>query len=230
MPTSRRNFLIAGVGIVGSEIILRAQSSEPYSLGFDDVPITAGQSITISVTASAPADITVHIESRDGQKLSTPTISIREPGQVSSPKSPTELPAPGARVNIDVKPLVKSSPSVAVAFGQNMNVKELEMFTRKVPFKADPAKRPTPGAFTINLTLESMVETRIWRGTRTNGAPLVSKTDNHHYPPEDRIPWDLKSSGKLVTPGKYIALLTCTPILRQPANVKTVVYSCFTVE
>lgn len=228
MLASRRHFLVAG--ILGANRILRAQSSEPFSLGFDEVPIDVGESITVSVTASAPADITVHIESRGGQKLSTPIISIREHGQVSSTTFPKGLPAPGARVGIDVRPRGKSGPSVAVAFGEGMNIRELELFLKRAPFKADPARLPTPGQFTINLALESMVVTKIWRGTRTTGAPVAYKTDSHHYPTEDHIRWDLKSGGKLVAPGEYIALLTCTPVRRQPASVKTVLYSSFVVE
>jgi hypothetical protein len=230
MLTSRRWLLFAGTGIVVVDRHLPAQPLPAFSLAFDEVPIDTGESVIVSVTASAPANITIHIESREGPKFSTPNISIKEPHQVLSTKFPKGLPAPGTRVAIDVGPTGKSNPSVAVVFGEGMDIPELEVFTKRVPFKADPAKLPTPGAFTINLPLESMVVTKIWRGSRTTGAPVLTKRDSHHYPPEDYVTWDLKSAGKLVDPGQYIALLTCTPVRLQTANVKTVVYSSFQVE
>ncbi len=227
--TTRRQMLFAGAALAGGARLVRAQRAPVFALGFDEAPVDEGVPLTIVVTASTPCTVRIDIETRQGPKVSSPELEIKERGLPAMASLPKGVPGTASRVNINVQPHGSARPSVDAVLGERMTVAQLETFLRSAPFRPDPARLHQRGAFTIEFDLEATVAAKIWRGDRTAGAPVLVKTE-HHTPERDYVEWDLTSNGKPVPPGDYVALLTCTPANARAQAVKAVFYSSFRVE
>ncbi len=227
--TTRRRMLFAGAALAGGARLIRAQRAPAFALGFDEAPVDAGVPLTIVVTASAPCTVRVDIETRQGPKVSSPDLEIKEGGLPAAAALPKGVPETASRVNINVQPHGSVRPSVEAVLGEGMTVAQLETFLRAAPFRPDPARLHQKGAFTIEFDLEATVAAKIWRGDRTAGTPVFGKT-GHHSAGVDHVEWDLMSRGMPVPPGEYVALLSCIPVNAGAQAVKAVFYSSFRVE
>jgi hypothetical protein len=88
----------------------------------------------------------------------------------------------------------------------------MEMLAEKAGFVSDPAMYPNGGHFEVNLYLDSTVAVQIWSGTAAKGIPVLENEFHNVQAGRNRVPWDLKiRGGKIALPGRYVALLTCTP-------------------
>jgi hypothetical protein len=104
----------------------------------------------------------------------------------------------------------------------------MESLAEQARFVAEPAQRPEGGHFEVRLFLDSTVKVQVWKGSTAGGSPLYQAQFHNVQAGSNRVPWDLKiKGGGVAAPGRYIALLTCTP--NQAGRTPTFLGSSFGV-
>jgi hypothetical protein len=128
------------------------------------------------------------------------------------------------------------TPGVAVAIhqGVDLDMTQIEKLAEMVRFVVDPAhlpkgptKDPVGGHFVVNLYRESTVKVQIWSGNYVRGAPVYQTQSRNVATGSNPVPWDLRTVKGMASPGRYIAILTCTP--NEKGRAATLLASSFGV-
>jgi hypothetical protein len=233
MMISRRRLLIDGAIFLGAGRYAWSDDFAPVMLEFPDVELDSN--LPLVAGANTSGYNTCHLQVLDGdgknivwQSKEWPT----EPNRSNSAAS-ARLGGGGAKkhvVQAVMRPTRAGTPSMALAIhqGTDLDKTQMELLAEKARFVADPARSPEGGHFEVNLYLDSTVTVQIWSGTIARGATVFQGQFHNVQAGGNRVPWDLKTrGGRLVAPGRYVAMLTCTP--NQAGRAPTFLGSSFGV-
>ncbi len=242
MAISRRRLVADGAVLLGFGRYARGLGLGRYARGddfppvvleFADVELDPG--LPLVAGANTSGFNMCHLQVLDGQGKKIVWQSkewATEPNRSNS--AATEKLGGGGEKNHIVqgfmRPMRAGTPSMAFSIhqGSDLDKTQMELLAEQARFVADPAQRPNGGHFEVHLFLDSTVKVQIWKGNTASGVPLYQNQLHNVQAGSNRVPWDLKiKGGGMAAPGRYVALLTCTP--NQAGRTPTFLGSSFGV-
>jgi hypothetical protein len=232
MEISRRRLLVDGALVLGLGRYARGDDFPPVVLEFPDVELDPD--LPLVAGANTSGFNMCHLQVLDGQGKKIVWQSkewATEPNRSNS--AATEKLGGGDKSHIVqgvMRPTRAGTPSMAFSIhqGSDLDKTQMEMLAEQARFVADPAQRPDGGHFEVHLFHDSTVKVQIWKGTTASGVPLCQDQLHNVQAGRNRVPWDLKiKGGGMAAPGRYVALLTCTP--NQAGRTPTFLGSSFGV-
>jgi hypothetical protein len=235
MKANRREFLWGCAGVVAAGIA-RGDEGE-FTLGFPPAALDLRGPVGFAVVASAPCVCEPVIRDADNRSLFGAVKWDLEAKKPLS-KFTSDITADGGLtpvgIQLRVYPQGRGRPHFAglIQSGQyatesspagphltsfvptlESDKDRLERTAEKLLFVQDPAPRPTPGYFTVNLRTESNLRLRIWPGENERGPAIYDHVFPHLCGCETPIPWSLRNShGSVVEAGEYLATMEATPL------------------
>ena len=245
MAISRRTLLLDGVGLLGTLGAGRfawggdlltdlTEDFAPVLLELPDLELDGNQPLVVGANTSGYNMCHVQVLDGDGKKVVWQSKEwATEPNRSNSASTGKLGGSGGVQKHIVqgvMRPTRAGTPSMAVAIHQGMDLDTLQMekLAEKARFVTDPAVYPEGGHFEVNLYLDSSVKVQIWGGAIAKGTPILEQEYHNVQAGLNRVPWGLTiKGGKVVPPGRYVALLTCTP--NQSGKTRTFLGSSFGV-
>jgi len=233
MAISRRRLLADGALLLGLGRYARGDDFAPVVLEFADVELDPD--LPLVAGANTSGFNMCHLQVLDGQGKKIVWQSkewATEPNRSNSAAT-EKLGGGGDKGHIVqgiMRPTRAGTPSMALAMhqGSDLNQTQIELLAEKARFVTDPAQRPDGGHFEVHLFFDSTVKVQIWKGSTASGTPLYQNQLHNVQAGSNRVPWDLKiRGGGMAAPGRYVALLTCTP--NQAGRMPTIMGSSFGV-
>jgi hypothetical protein len=224
--------LVDGTIFLGLGRYAQSEGFAPVELEFPDVELDAN--LPLVAGANTSGFNTCHLQVLDGQGKKIVWQSKEwgtEPNRSNS--AATEKLGGGGEkkhvVQAVMRPTRHGTPSMALAIhqGSDLDKTQMEMLAEKALFVSDPAPRPEGGHFEVHLFLDSTVKIQVWSGTVARGTPVFQAQFHNVQAGNNRVPWDLKIKGGVAMPGRYVAMLTCTP--NQAGRAPTFLGSSFGV-
>lgn len=243
MTISRRTVLMDGVGLLGSLGAGRfawsgdflADDFAPVLLEFPGVELDGNEALVVGANTSGYNKCHVQVLDGDGKKIVWQSGEwSTEPNKSNSAATEKLGGSGGTKKHIVqglMRPTRAGTPSMAVALhqGTDLDKSQIELLAEKARFVTDPAVYPEGGHFEVKLYLDSTVKVQIWSGVTAKGTPVLESEYHNVQAGLNRVPWGLKIQGgnKVAPPGRYVALLTCTP--NQTGKMPTFLGSSFGV-
>lgn len=238
MVISRRTLLTDGAIFLGLGRYAWSEEFPPVELEFPDVELHSD--LPLVAGANTSGYTTCQVQVLDGQGKTILWQSKEWGTEPNKSNSASTIQLGGNNemnhvVRAIMRPTRAVTPSMAVAIHQGTDVDktQIEMLAERARFVADPAQRPKGGGFEVILYRVSTVKVQIWSGTAARGTPVYERQSPNVVPRPDPnpaipVPWDLRTTrGNLALPGRYVALLTCTP--NEPGRAATFFCSSFGV-
>ena len=214
--------LVDGTILLGLGRYALSEEFAPIELAFTN-ELDSELPLAVGVNTSGYNSCQVEVFSSEKQSVWKSPVWGTEPNR-SNFASIARLGGGGAKghsVRAIVRPTRKVIPGVAMAIyqGTDLDEKQIEMLAEKVRFVVDPAHLPTGavqgpvgGHFEVVLYRDSTVKVQIWSGNYARSSPVYQMQSHNVAAGPNPVPWDLKTTGGvLASPGRYIAVLTCTP-------------------
>jgi hypothetical protein len=228
---SRRRLLIDGAISVGLGRYAWSEEFAPVELEFPGVELDAELPLVAGANTSGYTTCQVQVLQTDGKMVWQSKEWGTEPNKSNSAATP-RLGGSGEKkhvVRAVMRPTRSTVPSMSVAVHQGTDVDktQIEMLAEQARFVTDPAQRPTGGHFAITLYFDSTVTLQIWSGNSARGTPVFQAQSHNVQAGGNRVPWDLHTKSGYAAPGRYVALLTCSP--NQEGRAATFLGSSFGV-
>lgn len=183
---------------------------------FITAPVTLDPSAPASFACKTSQSALLHLDILDDQRV----VVFKSQDWGAEPNRPVSK-----RLQFDGRPhlrrdytanlLVKSkaaAPSVAFGLAQGIDLNVLGSSVGKTGFVPDPA-RPPGGGFEVFLPATASVLARIWTGERQAGPPVFSLQLPDLPEGPNLIGWNLQNArGRLVSSGRYLGRLDCSPV------------------
>jgi hypothetical protein len=222
MTISRRRMLVDGTIFLGLGRYALSEEFSPIELAFPS-ELDPELPLAVGVNTSGYNSCQVEVFSSEKQSVWKTPVWGTEPNR-SNFASTARLGGGGAMghsVRAILRPTRQATPGVAMAIyqGTDLDKTQIEKLAEKVRFVADPAHLPTGpaqgpvgGHFEVVLYRDSTVKVQIWSGNYARGSPVYQMQSHNVAVGPNPVPWDLKTThGGWASPGRYIAVLTCTP-------------------
>jgi hypothetical protein len=217
MAISRRRLLADGAIVLGFGRYAGGDDFAPVVLEFADVELDPGQPLVAGANTSGFNMCHLQVLDEHGKEIVWRSKEWATEPNRSNSAATEKLGGGGEKKHIVqgiMRPTRAGTPSMALAIhqGSDLDKTQMELLAEQARFVADPAQRPDGGHFEVRLFLDSTVKVQIWKGSTAGGAPLYQAQFHNVQAGSNRVPWDLKiKGGGMAAPGRYVALLTCTP-------------------
>jgi hypothetical protein len=234
MTISRRTLLADGALLLGLGRYARGDDFAPVVLEFADVELDPGLPLVAGANTSGFNMCHLQVLDEHGKEIVWRSKEWETKPNVSNSAATEKLGGGSDKKHIVqglMRPTRAGTPSMALAIhqGSDLDKTQMELLAEQARFVADPAQRPDGGHFEVRLFLDSTVKVQIWKGSTAGGTPLYQAQFHNVQAGSNRVPWDLKiKGGGMAAPGRYIALLTCTP--NQAGRSPTFLGSSFGVD
>jgi hypothetical protein len=216
MAISRRRLLRDGAIFLGLGRYALSEEFEPVELEFPDVELDAKLPLVAGANTSGYNMCHLQVLDAKGKKVVWQSKEWGTEPNRSNSAATEKLGGGGDKKHVAqgvMRPTRAGTPSMALAIhqGTDLDKTQMELLAEKARFVSDPAPRPEGGHFEVHLYLDSTVKVQIWSGTVAKGMPVVQAEFHNIQAGSNRVPWNLKVKDGLAPPGRYVALLTCTP-------------------
>jgi hypothetical protein len=222
MAITRRRVMVEGAIFLGMGRYLFGEPS-PIELAFPNLELDPELPLLVGANTSGYNKCQIEVFSSEKQTVWRSAEWSTEPNRSNS-ASTARLGGQGTKnhtVRAVLRPTRDVTPGVAIAVhqGTDLDKTQIEKLAEEVRFVADPAhlpngpaQGPIGGHFQVMLYRDSSVKVQIWSGNYARGMPLYQKQSHNVAAGSNPVPWDLHTTGGFwASPGRYIALLTCTP-------------------